>query len=180
MLNFKNRSHGYLVVIKWIIEKIIGVELKRENFNHERGRIISCVAVIIATCFILALLFPVIDNLIKSSEQPWYAVILAKYSFVAVSVRIIFISLFTSLNNPLGRFKAAFSLQLIGFIGSIIIHSLLSGFIDPAQNINSITKSLYGLMPFVVNMVVFVAVRQVYNMKYFDEDEFFQRGNLKN
>jgi hypothetical protein len=161
-------------MIMRIIDAIIGVKLKRENFNHDRKRIISCIAVIIISYLILVSLFPIIDSLIKSSEQPWYAVILTKYSFVAVSIRIIFLSLFTNLNNPMGRFKAAFSLQLIGFIGSVVIHSLLSGFIDPSQSIDPIIKSIYGLLPFAVNIVVFVAVRQVYNIRHFNEDEFFQ------
>lgn len=161
-------------MIRQIIDVIVGVKLKRENFNPERKRIISCVIVIVLSYLILVSLFPIIDNLIKSSDQRWYAGILTKYSFVAVSIRIIFLSLFTSLNNPLGRFKAAFSLQLIGFIGSVVIHSLLSGFIDPSPNINPIIKSTYGLLPFAVNIVVFVAVKQVYNIRYFDEDEFFQ------
>jgi len=163
-------------MIKGIINYLAGVELKRENFNRERKRIISCVIVIILSYFILVSLFPIIDNLIKSSDQPWYVGILTKYSFVAVSIRIIFLSLFTNLNNPMGRFKAVFSLQLIGFIGSVVIHSLLSGFIDPSSNISPIIKSTYGLLPFAVNIVVFVAVRQVYNIRYFDEDEFFQNN----
>ena len=163
-------------MIRQIIDVIVGVELRRENFNPERDRIISCVAVIIVSYFILTLLFPIIDNLTKSSDQPWYTGILAKYSFLAVSIRIVFLSLFTRLNNPLGRFKAALVLQLLGFIGGVVMHSLLSGFIYPSPNINPILKSTYGLLPFVVGIVIFVVVRQVYRLEYFDEDEFFQNN----
>lgn len=161
-------------MIRSIIDVIVGVELKRENFNPEGKRILSCVIAIVLSYFILVSLFPIIDSFTKSSDQPWYTGILAKYSFVAVSIRMIFISLFTRLNNPLGRFKAAFIFQLFGFIGGVVIHSLLSGFIYPSPNINPIIKSTYGLLPFVVGIVIFVAVRQVYTMEYFDEDEFFQ------
>lgn len=162
-------------MIRRIVNFITGVELKRENFNPELKRIFSCAVVIVLSYLILIALFPIIDNLIKSSDQTWYADILAKYSFVAVSIRIIFISLFTNLNNPLGRFKAAFILQLVGFIGGAVMHSLLSGFVYTSPNINPIIKSTYGLLPFVVGIVIFVAVRKVYTMKYFDEDKFFSK-----
>lgn len=162
-------------MIRWVIEKIVGIELRRENFNPEWNRIVSCIAVIIASYLILVMLFPVIDNLNKSSEQPWYTAILTKYSFVAVSIRIIFISLFTNLDNPLGRFKAALSLQLISFVAGVVMHSLLSGFIYPSPNISPILKFTYGLLPFAVNTVVFVVVKQVYERRDFNEDEFFQQ-----
>ena len=163
-------------MIRWIVEQIVGVKLNQNNLNLEGKRIFSCVIVIVLSYFILVSLFPIIDSLIKSSGQPWYADILAKYSFAAISIRIIFLSLFTRLNNPLGRFKAVFSLQLISFIGSVVIHSLLTGFINPSPNISQITKSILDLFPFLVNIVVFFAVRQVYNMERFNEDQFFQNS----
>lgn len=160
-------------MIRWVIEQIVGVKLSWNNLNLEWKRIFSCSIVIILSYFILVSLFPIIDNLIKSSGQSWYSDVLAKYSFVAISIRVIFLSLFTRLNNPLGRFKAVFSLQLISFIGSVVMHSLLNEFINPSTNINQITKSTLDLFPFLVNVVVFFAVRQVYSMKRFDEDQFF-------
>ncbi len=161
-------------MIKWLLEKIVGVPLNLENFNPQRDRIISSVAVIFISYLILGPLFPLIDNLIKSSDQPWYVAILTKYSFVAVTIKIVFLSLFTDLNNPIGRFKGALYLQLVGFIGSVMIHSILSGFIIPSPNISPINKSIYGLVPFAVNIVIFAAVNRVYKMRYFDERQFFQ------
>lgn len=161
-------------MIRRIMEEIVGVKLKRENFNREPNRIVSCVIVIVVSYIILGPLFSIIDNLIKSSEQPWYAAILTKYSFVAVSIRIIFLSLFTRLNNPFGRFKASFYLQMIGFIGGIVMYSLLNGFINPSPNIDSVTKFTYGLLPFAFNIIIFFAVKQIYKEKKFDEDKFFR------
>lgn len=161
-------------MLRWIIEQIIGVKLNWNNLNLEWNRIFSCVIVIVFSYFILAPLFPIIDSLIQSSGQPWYADVLAKYSFVAISIRIIFLSLFTCLNNPLGRFKVVFSLQLTSVIGNGIIHYILNWFINPSPNINQITKSALDLFPFLLNIVVFFSVRQIYNMRRFDEDQFFQ------
>lgn len=162
-------------MIRWILEKFVGVEFKKENLNLELKRIISCVIVIVVSVIILFAIFPVIDNLIQSSGQAWYAGILTKYSFLAISIKIIFLSLFTNLNNPVGRFKAVFSIQLIGFIGGVIMHTLLNGMINPSSNIDSGIKFIYGLLPFVVNAVIFFATSKIYKQGYFDEDEFFQQ-----
>lgn len=164
-------------MIRWIIDFLAGVELKRENLNREPNRIVSCVIVIIVSYIILGPLFPIIDNLIKLSEQPWYAAILTKYSFVAVSIRIIFLSLFTRLNNPFGRFKAAFSVQIIGFIVGVVMYSILNGFINPSPNIDSVTKFISGLLPFAVNILIFSVAKWIYREENFDEDEFFRTNS---
>jgi hypothetical protein len=161
-------------MIRWILKKLVGVELKKENLNLELKRIVSCVIVIVVSGIILFAIFPVIDNLIQSSGQAWYAGILAKYSFLAISIKIIFLSLFTNLNNPVGCFKAVFFLQLLGFIGGVIIHTLLNGMINPSPNIDSGIKFTYGLLPFFVNAVIFFATSKIYKQRHFDEDKFFR------
>lgn len=161
-------------MIKWIIDHLAGVQLKRENLDLAPNRIASCVIVIIISYIILGPLFPIIDNLIKLSEQPWYAEILAKYSFVGISIRIIFLSLFTSLNNPFGRFIAAFRVQLVGLVGSVVMHMILNGFIIPSQNINSTTKFIFELLPFAFNIVIFFSVKKIYEEKKFDERRYFR------
>lgn len=166
-------------MIKWILEKFLGVELKLDNLNLKLGRILACTLVIIITYLILVPfdLFSIIENLAKSSGQIWYAEILAKYSFIAVSIRIIALTLFTKLENPIGRFRAAFAVQLIGFIGGIIMHSLLNNFINPSPNIDSTIKFTYSLLPFAVNAIIFVALKRIYEDEDFDEKEFFRTNS---
>lgn len=161
------------------IREIFGCQTRTKQSNLKLGRILACTLVIIVTYLILVPfdLFSIIENLTKSSGQAWYAEILAKYSFIGVSIRIIALTLFTKLKNPAGRFRAAFAVQLIGFVGGIVMHNILNNFINPSSNIDSATKFIYSLLPFAVNVVIFVALKRIYEDENFDEKEFFRTNS---
>ncbi len=163
---------------KQILKFVLGVEIKKDNLNLRRESIISCGILIFITYILLIPenFFSIIENLIRSSDQPWYVEILAKYSFAMISVKLFFLSLFTKKNNILGRFRAAFATQLGGFVGGIILHILLNSFIKISTTIPEDTKFIYGLLPFVVNLVVFAIMHRIYNQEKFNDKEFFNEN----
>lgn len=160
-------------MIKQFVEKFFGVELRRKNIRI--SGIFTSIIIIILAYFILVSFnfFYTIDNMIELSKQPWYMAILAKFSFLMIFVNIIFLSLFSTKNNPLGRFVAAFVTQLIGFIGTVILHYLLNNFIN-ISNINSQIKTIDAILPFIVSIATILVIRGIYNVEHFDEKEFFK------
>lgn len=158
--------------LSWIVKRIFGVEFKKENFVR-KGLWYS--AAIISFTYLIIVhggFFNMIDTVIELSNQPWYSGIITKFSFLMVSVNMVIRSLFTKLNNPWGRFKAAFVTQLVGFIGTLIVTPIFNNFIK-GSNIPTGTQFILGLMPFTISIAVMLTIRYIYNIGYFDEKKFF-------
>jgi len=115
--------------------------------------------------------FGIIDNLLESAQQPWYSFYLAKFSFLMIFVKIISLSLFTKKQNTAGRFIAAFVVQFVGFVGSIVLHMITNSFenliTDPGM------KTWIPILPYTVSIAVFLTIRGIYEVRYFDERKFF-------
>jgi hypothetical protein len=120
-------------------------------------------------------LFSIIENLFAISKQPWYSEIFAKFSFLMISIKIFFLSLFTKLNNPLGRLKVAFIYQFIALIGGVIINLLLNEFILSSQHIPSLTKIIFMALPYTLSVIMFFQMRRIYTDIDFHEDKYMQK-----
>lgn len=159
-------------IIRWLLNKFAGVEITRNNFQKNRIHVAVVVFGITLLLIIVGDMFSIIENLLKISKQPWYSVFAAQVSFVMISIRIIFLSLFTRLNNPFGRYRVALIYQLFGLVFGVVLNVILNDLILPSQNISSELKILYSLLPYLINVVIFVAVRRVYTDKNFREDKY--------
>ncbi|MGI0041940.1 MAG: hypothetical protein ACRD94_08265 [Nitrosopumilaceae archaeon] len=155
----------------WLIKLILGVEISRDNFRIS-GIVASSIVIGFGyLLFIVGDFFGIIDNLLTISQQPWYSFYLAKFSFLMIFIKITFLSLFTTKNNPTGRFIAAFVTQFFGLIGTVILY-MISGISE-----NLITepqmKTIIAIIPYTISIVIFLTIRGIYEMEYFDEKKFF-------
>ena len=115
--------------LKWIIQKYFEIELKKSNFVPKGLFASAAIIGFISIIIVYGNFFNIIDDMIGISKQPWYTGIFTKLSFIMISVNMTVRSLFTKLNNPWGRFKAAFVTQFIGFIGVFILSFIFNSFI---------------------------------------------------
>lgn len=159
-------------IFKWILNKYAGTEISQRNF--QKNRIPHAIIVVSITLFFIfvADIFFIIESILSISKQPWYSVFFAQFSFVLISVKIIFLTLFTKLNDPLGRYKVALIYQLIGLMFGVILNAILNDFILPSQNIGTELKILYSLLPYTLNLVMFVAMNKIYSDANFREDKY--------
>jgi len=155
----------------WIIKLIFGVEISSDNFRI--SGVFASALVIFFGYLLLSIgdFFGVIDNLLTLAEQPWYSFYLAKFSFLMIFVKIILLSLFTTKNNPTGRFIAAFVTQLIGLILTVVLHmssNIFENLISDPQ-----MKTLVAILPYIFSLMIFLIIRGIYEVEYFDERRFF-------
>ena len=158
-------------MLHFIIKLILGVEISIENFRVS-GLIASAIVILFGYLLIIeGDFFGIIDNLLTLSEQPWYTFYLTKFSFLMIFVKIISLSLFTTKNNATGRFIAAFIVQFIGLVGTLVIH-MVSDVVE-----NMITdpqmKTFVVMLPYLISIVIFITIRSIYEVEYFDEKKFF-------
>ena len=155
----------------WIIKLILGVEISRNNFRI--GGIVASSLVLIFGYLIVGVgdFFGIIDNLLFTSNQPWYSFFLVKFSFLMIFVKIIFLSLFTTRKNLPSRFIAAFVTQFVGFIGTIILHMLS----NVSQNLitDPQMKAIVIVLPYTISIVMFLVIRGIYEKEDFDLEKFF-------
>ena len=159
-------------MINTIIKIILGVKISQKNFNW--GGIIATIIVLIFGYFIffVADFFGIIDNLLKSAQQPWYSIYLAKFSFLMIFVKIISLSLFTRKQNTTGRFIAAFTVQFVGFILILVAHLVTDSFekiiTDPEM------KTWIAILPYIFSIAVSLIMRAIYAVRDFDVRKFFR------
>lgn len=156
----------------WLLDKFAGVKISRDNFQKNRIPVAVLVLGVTLLLVVAGNMLSVIENLLEISKPPWYSVFAAQVSFVMISVRIILLSLFTRLNNPFGRYKVALIYQILGLAFSVVLNVLLHDLILPSQNISVELKTLYSLLPYVINVMVFFIMRRVYTDKNFREDKY--------
>jgi len=158
-------------MLDFLIKIILGVEISRENFRVG-GLIAAAIVIIVGYLLIVeGNLFGIVDNLLTISQQPWYSFYLAKFSFLMIFIKITFLALFTTKNNPTGRFAAAFMFQFLGLIGTIIIHM----FSNVTENLitDPQMKTIVSILPYTISLMIFLVVRVIYEVEYFDEKEWF-------
>jgi hypothetical protein len=160
-------------MIQKLLEKYFGVEFKQENIVWVG--IIPTIGIIVFTYLIVITggFFDIVDNLIETSKQPFYVAIITKFSFLMISVNMIIRSLFSNLNNPWGRFTAAFVIQFFGFIMSFVMVYILNTMIK-GYNVPSETQTILGFLPFISSIMISLIIRYIYNVEYFDDKEFFK------
>jgi len=154
-------------MLNFIIKIILGVEISRENFQI--GGLLASAIVIIFGYLLIVMgdFFGIIDNLLMISQQPWYSFYLSKFSFLMIFVKIISLSLFTTKNNTTGRFIAAFTVQFIGLVGTVVIYmisNITENFIIEPQ-----MKTFVVILPYMISIVIFITIRGIYEVEYFDE-----------
>lgn len=159
-------------ILRWVLNKFTGVEITRNNFQKKRIPVAIVVFGLTLLLIIIGDMFSAIASLVKISKQPWYSVFIAQFSFVMISVKIIFLSLFTPLNNPFGRYKVALIYQFTGLVFGVVLNVILNDLVLPSQNINQELKTLYSLLPYLINIIIFVAMGRVYADKNFREDKY--------
>ena len=155
----------------FIIKLILGVEISRDNFRIE-GLVAAIIVIIFGYLLIVqGDFFGILDNLLTVSQQPWYSFYLVKFSFLMIFVKITSLALFTTKNNAIGRFIAAFAVQFVGLIGTVVLH-MVSDITD-----NLITdpqmKTFSVILPYLISIVIFITIRGIYEVEYFDEKKFF-------
>ena len=159
-------------MIETISKIILGVKISRDNFN--RVGIIATILVLIFgyVMFFVLDFFGNLDNLLESSQQPWYAFYLAKFAFLFIFVKLISLSLFTKKENTIGRFIAAFTVQIIGFILILVVHLLASSIehriTDPGM------KTWIAIIPYLCSIAVALLMRGIYSVEVFDVKKFFR------
>jgi hypothetical protein len=91
--------------------------------------------------------------------------------FLMIFVKIISLALFTTKNNATGRFIAAFTIQSIGLIGTVVLHMIS----DIANNLitDPQMKTFSVIFPYLISFVIFITIRGIYEVEYFDEKKFF-------
>ena len=89
-----------------------------------------------------------------------------------IFVKIISLSLFTKKENTAGRFIAAFVVQFVGFVGTVVMHMITNSFenltTDPQL------KTWVPILPYTISIAVFLTIRGIYEVRYFDERKFFR------
>ena len=175
-INGEEEVHIVIIKIRIrmdFLKLVLGVEISRENFVPT-GIVYALIASIVSYVIFFHLDFlSVIDSMLELSNREWYIEYLTKFSFFMIPVTISIRSLFSTFQNPLGRFLAVFVVQIIGFVGTTVVSYLQSGFIITSQNIPEETKFLYGLLPFVISIMIMGVIRGIYAVEYFDEKRFF-------
>lgn len=158
--------------LKWILNKYAGTEISQRNF--QKNRIPHAIITVGITLFFIfvADIFFIIESILNISKQPWYSIFFAQFSFILISVKIIFLTLFTKLNDPLGRYKVALIYQLIGLVFGVVLNVVLNDFILPSQNIEPKLKILYSLLPYTINAIMFIAMNRIYTDRNFREDKY--------
>ena len=161
-----------------IFRLLFGVEINGENFVP--SGIIYTIIVIVVTyaIFFYFDFFSVIDSMLELGDREWYIEYLTKISFFMIPVSISIRSLFSTFQNPLGRFIAVFVVQIVGLVGTSIISYLQNTFIVISENIPEETKFLYGLLPFALSIMIMLVIRGIYSVDHFDEREFFNSERI--
>lgn len=155
----------------FIIKLILGVEISRNNFRV--GGLVAAIIVIIFGYLLIVQgnFFGILDNLLTVSQQPWYSFYLVKFSFLMIFVKITSLALFTTKNNAIGRFIAAFVVQFIGLIGTVMLH-MISGITDNLI-IDPQMETFFVILPYLISIIIFITIRCIYEVEYFDEKKFF-------
>ncbi len=152
-------------IVIWIIviiEKILGIQFRRENLNLELWNLFS-VAVILSVTFLIAIYSPflqVIDDMVNSLQTEWiYHQALAsfKFSFVTTPIQLSLVCLFRDVKNPLVKFKNTFALLLAGFVGVYAMISIMQIF---PESIPSETLSILWLYPLITVAIVRLSIAQ--------------------
>lgn len=151
-----------LVCIIKIIEKILGIQFRRENLNLESGNLFS-IAIILGVTFLIAAYSPflqVIDNMVSSLQTEWiYHQALAsfKMSFVTTPIQLALVCLFKDIKNPLLKFKNTFALLLVGFVGAYAMITIMQMF---PKSIPSETLGILWLYPLITVAIVRLSISQ--------------------
>ena len=161
-------------MLNFIIKLILGVKISRDNFRLG-GIIVTAVVIIFGyLLFSVGDFFGIIDNLLTISQQPWYSFYLAKFSFLMIFIKIAILSLFTTKDNLSRRFIAAFAVQFGGLVGTVVVHMIS----NVTENVitDPQMKTIVAIIPYIISIGIFLIIRVIYEVEYFDEKKFF---NLK-